>query len=351
MNPSALTLRLLACLLLLASSAHAQRAGTVKVYILAGQSNMVGKAQNKLLEYQATAEETRATFAHLRKDDAWIVREDAFIRFGNRQGGLTIGYGSNGRTGPELGFGTCMADKSKDPILLIKTAWGGHSLVQAFRPPSRGLPEEAKLEAELAKACQNVEKRNAKNDRNDPLPTMDEIKGAYGKSYRNMLAEIQDTMANHAKLFPELRGKRLELAGFVWFQGWNDQYNGAEAEYEINLKHLIQDVRKDLDAPELPFVIGLMGQNGSTPAKGPMLVIQEAQLAMNKVPAFKGNVLAIRTDVLVDKAAEKVYQGWRDHVEEWEKVGSDHAYHYLGSAIWFDRIGTAMGQAMLRLME
>jgi hypothetical protein len=106
-----------------------------------------------------------------------------------------------------------------------------------------------------------------------------------------------------------------------------------------------------LDAPKLPFVIALMGQNGSTPAKGPMLVIQEAQLAMNKVHGFAGNVLAIRTDTLVDKAAETVYQGWKDHVEEWEKVGSDHAYHYLGSAIWFDRIGTAMGQAMLRLQQ
>ena len=71
------------------------------------------------------------------------------------------------------------------------------------------------------------------------------------------------------------------MAGFVWFQGWNDQYGGAEHEYESNMAHFIRDVRKDLKAPQLPFVIGVMGQNGSKPAKGAMLTIQTAQLAMN----------------------------------------------------------------------
>ena len=42
--------------------------------------------------------------------------------------------------------------------------------------------------------------------------------------------------------------------------------------------------------------------------------------------------------------------GWRDHFEEWKKVGSDEGYHYLGSAIWYTRIGKAMGEAMLELL-
>ena len=37
--------------------------------------------------------------------------------------------------------------------------------------------------------------------------------------------------------------------------------------------------------------------------------------------------------------------------EEWEKVGSDHPYHYLGSAIWFNRMGHAFGDALLDLMR
>ena len=120
-------------------------------------------------------------------------------------------------------------------------------------------------------------------------------------------------------MFPALKGKKLELAGFVWFQGWNDQYGGAEKEYASNMKHFIKDVRKDLAAPNLPFVIAAMGQNGSKPAAGAMLTVREAQMSMNDVPEFKGNVKAFRTDVLVDKAAEALYPTWsknRRAVEE-----------------------------------
>ncbi|MGA2033194.1 MAG: hypothetical protein ABSG68_13130, partial [Thermoguttaceae bacterium] len=94
-----------------------------------------------------------------------------------------------------------------------------------------------------------------------------------------------------------------------------------------------------------------MGQNGSKPAGGAMLTIREAQMSMNDVPEFKGNVKAFRTDVLVDKAAEELYPTWSKNLQQWQKTGGDHGYHYLGSAIWFNRIGKAMGGAMLELME
>jgi len=72
---------------------------------------------------------------------------------------------------------------------------------------------------------------------------------------------------------------------------------------------------------------------------------------MNDVPEFKGNVKAIRTDVLVDKAAEELFPKWRQNVEQWKLVGGDGGYHYFGSAIWFNRIGKAMGEAMLELNQ
>lgn len=53
-----------------------------------------------------------------------------------------------------------------------------------------------------------------------------------------------------------------------------------------------------------------MGQNGSKPAGGALLTIREAQLAMNDVPKFKGNVKTFRTDLLVEKAAEELYPSW-----------------------------------------
>ena len=113
--------------------------GTVKVFILAGQSNMEGKAPNTLLDYQAEAPETKDLFKHLRKDGKWIVREDVFIKFLDRKGPLTIGYGSPGRTGAELEFGWMMGDHFDEPVVLIKAAWGGHSLFQQFCSPSQGL--------------------------------------------------------------------------------------------------------------------------------------------------------------------------------------------------------------------
>jgi hypothetical protein len=324
---------------------------TVKVYILAGQSNMEGQAPNALLEHQAKDPKTKDLFAHLRKDDKWIVRDDVFVKFLKRHGPLTIGFGVPGRTGVELEFGHLMGNHFEEPVILVKAAWGGHSLVKNFRSPSAGYPAEAVLQKELEQMQANVKKSNEKNKKNAPLPTMADLKKQYGASYRMMMAEVKDVMDNYATLFPALKGKKkLEVAGFVWFQGWNDQYGGQD-EYASNMKHFIRDVRKDLNAPKLPFVIGVMGQNGSKPATGAMLTIQKAQLAMNDVLEFKGNVKAIRTDVLVDKAAEELYPKWRENQEQWKLVGSDHAYHYLGSAIWFNRIGKAMGESMLELMK
>ena len=322
----------------------------VKVFLLAGQSNMEGKAPNALLDHQATNAATKSLFAHLRKGDQWIVRDDVFIKFLDHKGPLTIGYGSPGRTGPELEFGTTMGNHFEEPVILVKAAWGGHSLVKLFRSPSAGFPSDEALQKELAQAQDRVTKDNEKNKKTNPLPTMDDIKKVYGSSYRKMMAELKDVTDNHATMFPELKGRKLELAGFVWFQGWNDQYGGQD-EYGSNMKHFINDVRKDLNVPKLPFVIAAMGQNGSKPASGALLTIREAQLAMNDVPEFKGNVKTFRTDLLVDKAAEELYPSWQKDIEKWKLVGGDHGYHYLGSAIWFNRIGKAMGDSMVELLK
>lgn len=334
-----------------ASAQEARGERPIQVFVLAGQSNMEGKARNELFEYQATHDPTREFFAHLREGDGWIERDDVFIKFLNRHGPLTLGYGSPNKTGLEFQFGYRMGEHFEQPVLLIKTAWGGHSLYQKFRPPSAGLPPTERLEQELAAAQKRVREGNEKNNRNNPLPSLDEIKEAYGSSYRNMMEEIRVARENVDTLFPELAGRDWEFAGFVWFQGFNDMFGDyAPAEYAENMKLFINDVRKDLDAPHLPFVIGALGQHGSGEPNGNMRAVQEAQLSMNAIPEFQGNVIAIETAPLVDKAAEELFPTWQENVEAWEKVGSDRPYHYLGSAIWFTRIGDAMADAMLELL-
>ena len=335
----------------LAPDSSAAETKTVKVFILAGQSNMEGKAPNALLDYQAEDPKTKDFFKHLRKDGKWIVRDDVFIKYLDRKGPLTIGYGSPGRTGVELEFGTMMGDHFHQPVLLIKAAWGGHSLVKLFRSPSAGYPAEAVLRQELAQAQERVKKNNEKQKKNDPLPTMDDIKKDYGSSYRNMLAEVKQTFDDYETMFPPLKARGWNWPVSSGSRAGTISTAGPRRSTPSNMKHFIQDVRKDLAAPNLPFVIAAMGQNGSKPAGGAMLTVREAQMSMNDVPEFKGNVKAFRTDVLVDKAAEELYPTWSKNLEQWKKTGGDHGYHYLGSAIWFNRIGKAMGEAMIELLE
>lgn len=323
----------------------------VAVYVLAGQSNMEGKAQNILWEHQATDAKTAAFFAPFRDDDngEWIVRDDVFVDYLGRRGPLTLGFGSKDRTGLEFAFGLRVGDAHDEPVLLVKTAWGGRSLFRDFRPPSAGLPPESVLQQQLEQQQKKVRQNNEKRQRDDALPTMADIRAAYGADYRKMLAELRRALADCGENFPALRGREPKLSGFVWFQGWNDQYGGAELEYERNMRLFIEDVRRDLEAPGLPFVIGVMGQNGKQPAKGAMATIQQAQLAMQHVAGFEDDVRAVRTDELQDEAAAALYPEWKQRVEQWQKVGSDRPYHYLGSAIWYSRIGYALADAMLEI--
>ena len=315
----------------------------VKVFILAGQSNMEGKAKMSLLEYQATAPETKETFAHLRDGDDWATRDDVWIKFLDRHGKLTVGYGSRNCVGPELQFGWTMGDHYPNhPVLIIKTAWGGKSLYRDFRPPSAALPNDEVLKLLLAK-----------QQRRQPELKLDDVKESFGHYYREMLAEVRSTLDSLDTLFPDLEHDGFELAGFVWFQGWNDMVNADyTAEYTDNMIHFIKDVRRDLKEPKLPFVIGQLGVGG-TKAKKPNPKrdqFKAAQAAAGDVPEFQGNVTVVKTDQYWDLQADAVFsKGWKEHLEEWNRVGSDRPYHYLGSVKCYSQMGEAFAEALLEL--
>jgi hypothetical protein len=335
------TLLVLAALLAPASLRAAEPPKPVKVFILAGQSNMEGKAKVSLLDYQAAQPATRDLYKHLRKGDAWLERDDVWVKFLDRRGKLTVGFGSPKCIGPELEFGTVVGDKYGEQVLLIKTAWGGRSLYRDFRPPSAGLPADAVLEKMLADLRKQKGKENA---------TLDDVKKPFGAAYRDMLAEVNGTLADLKKHFPDYAGQGYEIAGFAWFQGWNDMINAdATAEYTKNLTHFIRDVRKDLKSPKLPFVIGQMGVDGEN-AGANVKKFKDAQAAVMEVAEFKGNVALVKTDAFWDRDAEAVFKkGWRENLEEWNRVGSDYPYHYLGSGKTMLKIGRALGEAMLEL--
>ena len=336
-SPVKLVLSLLVSIAMLPTAQSAER--PIKVFILAGQSNMEGKAKVSLLDYQAEQPATRELYKPLRKDGKWIERDDVSIKFLDRKGKLTVGYGSPKCIGPELGFGTVVGDRYDERVLLIKTAWGGRSLQRDFRSPSAGFPPAKILEAMLA----DLKKR--KSD-----ATMDDVKKPFGVSYRAMLDEVNATLADPKKHFPDFAGMEAEIAGFIWFQGWNDMISAdATAEYTANMIHFIDDVRKDLKRPKLPFVIGQMGIDGLKPGTG-VVKFKDAQAAVLKEERFDGNVALVKTDLFWDTDAEAVFKmGWRENIDEWNKVGSDFPYHYLGSGKTMLAIGTAFGDAVLEL--
>ena len=52
---------------------------------------------------------------------------------------ITVGQGASvDMFGPELMFAFQIENYFQDPVIIIKTAWGGKSLAVDFRPPSSG---------------------------------------------------------------------------------------------------------------------------------------------------------------------------------------------------------------------
>jgi alpha-galactosidase len=182
---------------------------------------------------------------------------------------------------------------------------------------------------------------------------MDDVKARYGKTYRDMIRHVGEVLGNLKPYFPQYDEKRgYELAGFVWFQGWNDMVDGQQrsekyANYTARLATLIEDVRKDLQAPNLPVVIGELGVGGE-PGD-----FQAAQKAVAELPEFQGTVKFVETHPFWEPDVEEmVDQGvWQG--PDWVKfynVGSERGYHYLGSARIYYRMGKAFGEGMMELL-
>ncbi len=286
----------------------------VRVFLLAGQSNMVGSGfvnsdekrngGRGSLEYLVKDDATANKYKHLidEKGD-WMVRDDVWIHDLDRKGPLTVGYGSGSdRIGPELGFGWVVGDSFEEPVLLIKMAWGGKSLAVDFRPPSSG--------------------------------------GEVGPYYKEIVDRTKALLDNLPAVFPEFADRKFEISGFGWHQGgfgwhqgWNDRVNQSfNDEYETNLANFIRDVRKDLEVQDLAFVIAETGMSGVEETHPRALSLMNAQAAVAEYPEFQGNVAFVGTKAF-----------WRDK----EHSPTGQAYHWNTNAETYYLIGEAMGRAML----
>ena len=187
----------------------------------------------------------------------------------------------------------------------------------------------------------------------NPAATLDDMKAPFGATYRDMLKEVHSTLADLKNLFPAYQNQGYEIHGFIWFQGWNDMIDDTPtAEYTSNLAHLIRDVRKDFDSENLPFVVAQMGVGGVDGADARIRKFKAAQAAVMDLPESKNSVALVKTDQFWDTEADAVFKkGWRENLKEWNTVGSDYPYHYLGSAKTYCRIGRALAAAAIALDE
>ncbi|MEO1991287.1 MAG: sialate O-acetylesterase [Pirellulales bacterium] len=376
------------------------RAAPLQVFILAGQSNMEGHAKTETFDYIGDDPKTAWLLKKMKNPDGSpYVCKSVWISYltgigdnnGEGHGKLTTGYGSRrnpsedgGKIGPEYMFGIAMEEALDAPILIIKTAWGGKSLFYDYRPPSAGI--YPRTEQDIEKGRNTAEKS--------------------GHYYRLMIQHVKDILKNPKQACPSFSEQDgYEISGFVWFQGFNDLVNrnvypvlpkdSSENRFQLYgelLSTFIQDVRNDLNAPKMPFVIGVLGVNGFD-ANPDNLQFRMAMAAPTAVPKFQGNVMAVETapfwDVqlaAIQSKREKVKQmayllrtenpreanrdgtmtkeQQREYLEEYEEKlispeerallqrgASNAGYHYLGCAKTFALMGHAFADAMQIMID
>ncbi len=335
------------------SLAGGAAAKPLKIYILAGQSNMQGQAQLSTVPRMALSPETKALHDKM-LDEAGnpIAHKGASIVYftgGDISKGEerplvvqkgVLAAGVVGAIGPDIAFGITMDEAEDAPILIIKTAWGGRSLSHHFRPPSAGLmPFTPPSNTNRQPTAEDLKKRE------------DDYNKTQGLYYRLMLDLVKGVLADPGRYSDAYDPEQgYELAGFAWFQGYNDMIGGSGdlykaqggrpqyAAYTELLAHLIRDLRKDLNAPKMPAVIGVMGIGGESDPDEKMLAFRKAMAAVADLPEFKGNVAAVPTaaywDEEVANASEKVKQAnelW-DKSGKWAAVGTpapkDRVWNY-----------------------
>jgi alpha-galactosidase len=218
-----------------------------------------------------------------------------------------------------------------------------------------------------------------------------------------MIEHVKKVLADPKRIMPDYDAAHgYEIAGFVWLQGFNDMVDGHVYpahgkpgrfdKYSEWLAHFIRDVRRDVGAPKMPFVIGVMGVGGPD-AGVDTQEFRKAMAAPAALAEFKGNVVAVETAPFwseeleaIDNKREKVRQmrhfldskhknhpnadgkmteeQKREYVEKfeadlispaefalWQRGASNAGYHYLGCAKTFALMGKAFAESTLQMMK
>jgi alpha-galactosidase len=403
--------RIIAIALLATAGVHAK---PLKVFILAGQSNMEGPASVATFDYLGDDPATAPLLEMMRDSDGKpAVCEDTRISYltgaddqnFELHGKLTAGYGSmwgqdpakpGDKIGPEFTFGLVAEKALDEPVLIIKAAWGGKSLHTDFRSPGAGPYQMSSFQRE------HYPKQEGHGIPKDLEQWKTDKARETGRYYRLMMEHVKKVLGDIKRVHPDYDpAQGYEIGAFVWLQGFNDMVDGHVypdhgkperfALYSDLLAHFIRDLRKDLAAPGMPFVIGVMGVGGMKDGSMEMVAFRKAMAAPAAMPEFKGNVTAVPTapfwsDELgaIDGKRAQVNQmryfldsKHQDHPNAdgrmsearkreyladfeaklispaeaalWARGASNAGYHYLGCAKTFALMGKAFAEAALEL--
>ena len=301
----------------------------VQVFILLGQSNMVGLG--KITGGEGSLEnavKNKGLYPYLAGDaGGWLERKDTrFVRMMQGKGLLNNEWmGIKGGTiGPEYGLGHALGNAIDAPVMILKSCIGNRSLGWDLLPPGSE-PYEFNGKTEPG----------YRGTPDNPKGNGEKVEGTWyaGKQYDDDTEDAKKVLADLDKHYPG--AKKYEVAGFFFWQGEKDCGNAAHAEhYEKNLVQFIKQLRKDFEAPDAKFVLATLGEatKGSGGNGGKVL---DAQLAVDgkdgKHPEFKGNVATVYSNPL-------------------SKGGSGNS-HYGGNAETYMNVGEAMGKAMVELLK
>jgi hypothetical protein len=297
----------------------------VKVYILMGQSNMLGFGKPGPLQEAAKA----GTYPYL-VDEAgeWTVRKDVrnvrVMCSGNSPAKdhindwMTI----QGNIGPEIGIGHFVGHVTDAPVMILKSCIGNRSLGWDLLPPGTEAWEHGGKLQPGYRGTPDEPQGDTGGDMS---------KGWYaGCQYDGDVSAAKAVLENLDKYYPG--ATEYEVAGFFWWQGDKDMRNAAHFEtYEKNLIQLIKALRKDFNAPNAKFVTASLGQTkkGSQGGDGKILEAMEA-VANSEDPELEGKVAFVYTNPL--------------------SKGGSSSGHYSGNPETYMNVGEAMGKAMVELL-
>lgn len=310
----------------------------VQVYLLLGQSNMLGfgkiKGDDGSLEH---AVNEKKLYPYLIDDTGtWTERKDVRnVRvMGSGTGGMRLFNNEwmtikSGKIGPEIGIGHHVGHVTDAPVMILKSCIGNRALGWDLLPPgSEGFEfTDSKGETWVHPGYKGSPERWKKSS--EPK----KITWYAGMQYDGDIARAKKVLAELDTYYPDAKG--YEIAGFFWWQGDRDSRSEAlSSRYEKNLVHLINQLRIEFEAPKAKFVCASLGQTekGATDGGGTIL---DAMLAVDgesgKYPEFKGNVATVYTHPL--------------------SKGGSSGGHYGGNAETYMNVGEAMGKAMVKLLE